>query len=224
MDHPVRRPRTQTPSDLIRDRSRRMKVLFEEQEIRRGISKLAAQLHEHYGDRPLTIVAIMTGSLVMLADLIRCMEMPIRISLIRASSYRGGMQSGNLVIDDSDMLDIAGRDVLLIDDIFDTGKTLVQVTQRLERLQPKSIRTAVFLHKQGTSTVEQRPDYSVFEIPNAFVVGYGLDYRDHYRNLPYVGVLEESDLQQWEHESDPSLGTTTSNPSQSNQSGASRTC
>jgi hypoxanthine phosphoribosyltransferase len=128
-----------------------------------------------------------------------------------------------LVIDDSDMLDIAGRDVLLIDDIFDTGKTLVQVTQRLERLQPKSIRTAVFLHKQGTSKVEQRPDYSVFEIPNAFVVGYGLDYRDHYRNLPYVGVLEESDLQQWEHESEPSLPAAATK-SQPNPSGAPRTC
>jgi hypoxanthine phosphoribosyltransferase len=174
-----------------------MKVLVNEQQIHEGIDKLAKQLHGHYGDRPLTIVAIMTGSLVMLADLIRRLEMPIRISLIRASSYRGGTTSGDLEIDDSNMLDIEGKDVLLIDDIFDTGKTLVRVTERLKGRNPKSIRTAVFLSKRGTSAVSQKPDYIVFDIPNEFVVGYGLDYQDHYRNLPYVGVLEESDLQQW---------------------------
>lgn len=136
----------------------------------------------------------MTGSLVMLADLIRRLEMPICISLIQASSYRGGTKSGDLTIQDNMMINIAGRDVLLIDDIFDTGKTLVQVTQRLVSLNPKSIRTAVFLNKLGQSVVSAVPDFVVFEIPNEFVVGYGLDYQDLYRNLPYVGVLEESDL------------------------------
>ncbi len=153
------------------------------------------QLKDHYQGNPITVVAIMTGSLVMLADLIRRLEMPIRISLIQASSYRGGTKSGDLTIQDSMMLDIAGRDILLIDDIFDTGKTLVQVTQRLAALRPKSIRTAVFLNKLGQSVVTAVPDFVVFEIPNEFVVGYGLDYQDLYRNLPYVGVLEESDLQ-----------------------------
>lgn len=173
-----------------------MKVLIREEEIHEGIARLAQQLHQHYGESPLTIVAIMTGSLVMLADLIRRLEMPVRISLIAASSYRGGMTSGEIEIDDSRMLDIRERDVLLIDDIFDTGKTLVEVKARLRRLQPKSIQTAVFLNKRGKSTVNEAPDYSVFDIPNAFVVGYGLDYQDLYRNLPYVGVLEESDLKQ----------------------------
>ncbi|MFO0014136.1 MAG: hypoxanthine phosphoribosyltransferase [Planctomycetota bacterium] len=173
-----------------------MKVLIHEEEIQEGIGRLARQLHQHYGDSPLTVVAIMTGSLVMLADLIRRLEMPIRISLIAVSSYRGKMTPGEIEIDDSRMLDIQGRDVLLIDDIFDTGKTLVEVTTRLTKLNPKSIRTAVFLRKQGTSQVSQGPDFSVFDIPNKFVVGYGLDYQDLYRNLPYVGVLEESDLKQ----------------------------
>ncbi len=173
-----------------------MRVLVNETQIQEGIAKLAQQLHAHYGDRPLTIVAIMTGSLVMLADLIRRLEMPIRISLIQASSYRGGMASGDLAIDDSRMLDIRGRDILLIDDIFDTGKTLVEVTARLRRLEPESIQTAVFLNKHGTSTVNESPNFTVFDIPNEFVVGYGLDYQDLYRNLPYVGVLEESDLMQ----------------------------
>lgn len=172
-----------------------MKILLNEQQIGQGIDRLASQLKEHYNDHPITIVGIMTGSLVMLADLIRRLEMPVRISLIQASSYRGGTQSGDLVIQDQMMLDIKDRDVLLIDDIFDTGKTLVQVTQRLAALKPKSIRTAVFLNKLGQSVVSAVPDFVVFEIPNEFVVGYGLDYEDLYRNLPYVGVLEDSDLQ-----------------------------
>ena len=171
-----------------------MKILLNEQQIGLGIDRLAAQLKLHYHDNPITVVAIMTGSLVMLADLIRRLEMPVCISLIQASSYRGGTKSGDLVIQDRMMLDITDRDVLLIDDIFDTGKTLVQVTQRLTAMKPKSIRTAVFLNKLGQSVVTAIPDYVVFEIPNEFVVGYGLDYQDLYRNLPFVGVLEDSDL------------------------------
>ena len=172
-----------------------LKILLNEQQIRLGIDRLALQLRDHYKDNPITIVAIMTGSLVMLADLIRRLEMPVCISLIQASSYRGGTKSGDLLIQDHMMLDIKDRDVLLIDDIFDTGKTLVEVTQRLSNMKPKTIRTAVFLNKLGQSVVTAVPDFVVFEIPNEFVVGYGLDYQDLYRNLPYVGVLEDSDLQ-----------------------------
>lgn len=171
-----------------------LKILLDEKQIGFGIDRLASQIKDHYQGNPITVVAIMTGSLVMLADLIRRLEMPVCISLIQASSYRGDTMSGDLTIQDNMMLDIAGCDVLLIDDIFDTGKTLVEVTKRLAALKPKSIRTAVFLNKLGQSVVTAVPDYVVFEIPNEFVVGYGLDYKDLYRNLPYVGVLEESDL------------------------------
>jgi hypoxanthine phosphoribosyltransferase len=171
-----------------------LKILLNETQIGQGIDRLAAQLKLDYRDQPITVVAIMTGSLVMLADLIRRLEMPVRISLIQASSYRGGTKSGDLVVQDHMMLEIRDRDVLLIDDIFDTGKTLVEVSQRLSRMGPSSIKTAVFLNKKGQSSVAAVPDYTVFEIPNEFVVGYGLDYQDLYRNLPFVGVLEESDL------------------------------
>ncbi|XZE22097.1 hypoxanthine phosphoribosyltransferase [Pirellulaceae bacterium SH449] len=173
-----------------------MKILLDEKRIGEGIDELAAKLNSDYAGRSLTIVSIMTGSLVMLADLIRRLEMPVRISLIQASSYKGTTQSGDLTIQDQMMLDISGREVLLIDDIFDTGKTLVEVTKRLHSLGPQSIKTAVFLNKSGTSQVDTTPDYVVFHIPNAFVVGYGLDYQDLYRNLPFVAVLEESDIAQ----------------------------
>ncbi|MFN6136922.1 MAG: hypoxanthine phosphoribosyltransferase [Planctomycetota bacterium] len=173
-----------------------MKILFDQEQIRQGIAQLGSKLNNQYGQDPITVVAIMTGSLVMLADLIRCLEMPLRISLIRASSYRGGISSGELHVEEIERLDIQDRDVLLIDDIFDTGKTLLEVSRRLEELRPRSLKTAVFLNKQGTSQVQLKPDYSVFDIPNKFVVGYGLDYDDYYRNLPYVAVLEPSDLEQ----------------------------
>ena len=161
-----------------------MKILIDQEQIRGGIARLGQALNKEYDGQPITIIAIMTGSLVMLADLIRCLEMPLRIQLIRASSYRGGVTSGDLHIEEVERLEIEGKDVLLIDDIFDTGKTLVRVSEHLRTLHPRSLKTAVFLNKQGTSQVQQQPDHSVFHIPNAFVVGYGLDYDDYYRNLP----------------------------------------
>lgn len=186
---------TKSPEFASPQKEIALKILLNESQIGQGIDRLAMQLKAEYADRPLTIVAILTGSLVMLADLIRRLEMPVRISLIQASSYRGGMKSGELTVQDHMMLDIRNREVLLIDDIFDTGRTLVHVTQLLEELGPASVKTAVFLNKLGQSMVSAKPDYVVFEIPNEFVVGYGLDYLDLYRNLPFVGVLEESDLQ-----------------------------
>lgn len=172
-----------------------MKILLDENQIGAGVSRLAEEIISHYGRQPLTIVAVMTGSLVLLADLIRRLEMPLRVGLIQASSYRGGMISGELLIRDPGMLDLQGRDVLLLDDIFDTGKTLVQIIEYVRQAGAKSIRTAVLLRKSGTQTVQYEPDYVAFAIPDEFVVGYGLDYEDQYRNLPFVAALDEADLQ-----------------------------
>jgi hypoxanthine phosphoribosyltransferase len=172
-----------------------VKILLSEQELQEGVAKLARQLTDEYQHRPITFVSIMTGSLVLLADLIRRLEMPIRVSLIQASSYRGGTVSGDLWLDDRSMLDIEGRDCLLVDDIFDTGKTLLKVTERLQTLKPASIKSIVLLYKEGQRKHPIEPDYHIFKIPNEFVVGYGLDYEDLYRNLPFVGVMEEADLE-----------------------------
>ena len=155
---------------------------------------MARSIAEHFGDRPLTIVAIMTGSLVLLADLSRQLTMPVRISLIQASSYRGGTESGQLWIRDDMMLDVSGRDVLILDDIFDTGKTLNAVVQCVAQMGPHSLASAVLLHKRGRQVVDMQPDFVAFQIPDEFVVGYGLDYQDLYRNLPYLAVLEPSDI------------------------------
>jgi hypoxanthine phosphoribosyltransferase len=171
-----------------------VRKLLSENDLREGVDSMAASISERYDNQALTIVAVMTGSLVLLADLIRRLQMPVRVSLIQASSYRGGTEPGSLWIRDDMMLDVTHRNVLVLDDIFDTGKTLQAVLKCIREMNPKSVASAVLLHKQGRQQVELEPDFVAFRIPDEFVVGYGLDYQDHYRNLPYLAVLEPSEI------------------------------
>jgi hypoxanthine phosphoribosyltransferase len=174
-----------------------MKILLTEAQLQEGIRRLADQIQAHYRGKPLTIVGVLIGSIVLLSDLIRLLDMPIRVELVQARSYRSGTRPGPLVLN-TDLLsnDIRGRDVLLVDDIFDTGHTLWELIPQIDELGPASLRSAVLLVKQGQCEVDMKPDFAAFEVPNAFVVGYGLDYADHYRNLPHVAVLEPEDMQQ----------------------------
>jgi hypoxanthine phosphoribosyltransferase len=171
-----------------------MQVLLTADQIRDGVRRLAGEIAAAYGPRPVTIVGVLTGCVVLLADLIRQLTMPLRIDFIEVSSYRGATTRGTLHINPALQPDISGRDVLLVDDIFDTGHTLVQVVAELRALGARSIRTAVLLRKQGRQEVDFVPDYVGFDIPDVFVVGYGLDYRDEYRNLPYVAALEPDEI------------------------------
>lgn len=170
-----------------------MKILLNETELNQGVQQLASQINESYGHHPLTIVGVLTGSVILMADLIRKLEMPLRVGVVQTSSYQG-TDRGALTINSEMMLDIAGRDVLLIDDIFDTGNTLEEVTQLMKGLGPTSLKSAVLLLKTGRQEVDWKPEFVAFEIPDEFVVGYGLDYNDEYRNLPYLACLESSDL------------------------------
>ncbi len=171
-----------------------MRTLLSEDELKAGVQKLAQEIDDHYGSRPLTVIAIMTGSLVLFADLIRSLSMPQRVGVVQASSYRGGTASGELHVDNAMMIDVRGRDVLLVDDIFDTGKTLDRVSSMMREHGAVSVKTAVLLHKLTEHRVEMRPDFVAFEIPDEFVVGYGLDYLDMYRNLPYLAVLSQTEV------------------------------
>ena len=170
-----------------------MKILVSAEQIQASVEKLAAEIREREGKKPLTVIAIMTGSIVFLADLIRKLDMPLRVGVVQTSSYRGTAR-GPLSINAEMMPDIAGRDVLLVDDIFDTGRTLQEVITSLADFRPRSLRSAVLLLKRGRQEVDLRPDYIGFEIPDEFVVGYGLDFNDQYRNLPHLAALEPSDL------------------------------
>jgi len=171
-----------------------MKTLLSAEEIRRAVDDLARRLNDDYDRRPLTIIAVMTGSIVFMADLIRLLKMPLRVGVVQASSYRQATTREELAVNSEMMPDICGRDVLLVDDIFDTGHTLVEVMRRMGKLGPASLRTAVLLLKQGRQQVSLHPDYVAFRIPDEFVVGYGLDYQDEYRNLSYIASLEPQDI------------------------------
>lgn len=171
-----------------------MKILLSEQQLSEGVARLAAEINEHYGDRPLTIVGVLTGSVILMADLIRKLEMPLRVGVVQTSSYKG-TERGALTINSEMMLDITGRDVLLIDDIFDTGNTLEEVTGLMNELGPTSLQSAVLLLKTGQQLVDWKPEFVAFDIPDEFVVGYGLDFNDEYRNLPFLACLEPADIE-----------------------------
>ena len=173
----------------------RVKTLLSQDQLCDGVRRLADEIALEYEDRPLSVIGILTGSVVLLADLIRQIELPVRVGGIQARSYRGGStRPGPLVVNSELLPDIRDRDVLLVDDIFDTGQTLLEVISQIDDLGPRSIRSAVLLRKLGRQTVDMVPDHVVFDIPDEFVVGYGLDYRDAYRNLPYVAALEAHEL------------------------------
>lgn len=169
-----------------------MKILLTAAQIQERVAEMARDIARDYHERPVTIVGILTGCLMFLADLIRHLDLRLRIGLVQASSYRGETKTaGPLTIDPSLLPDVRGRHVLLLDDILDTGNTLAQIVQRLQGLAAASVHTAVLLRKRGRQVVPLEPDYSGFDIPDAFVVGYGLDYNDEYRHLPYIGILQE---------------------------------
>lgn len=170
-----------------------MKILLDEQQLNAGVKDLAASINREYADKPLTIIGVLTGSIVLLADVIRKLEMPLRVGVVQTSSYQG-TERGALTINAEMMLDIADRDVLLIDDIFDTGNTLSEVIELMNDYGPSSLKSAVLLCKTGRQEVNWRPDFIAFDIPDEFVVGYGLDHNDEYRNLPYLASLEPSDI------------------------------
>ncbi|HMC66594.1 MAG TPA: hypoxanthine phosphoribosyltransferase, partial [Gemmataceae bacterium] len=167
-----------------------MEILLPAERIQQRVRELARQIKGDYGNQPVTIVGVLTGSLMFLADLVRHLDLPLRIGLIQASSYRGAATSpGPLQVHPELLPDVRGRHVLLLDDILDTGQTLHHLVRHLRTLEPESVRVAVLLRKQGRQQVPVDPDYCGFDIPNAFVVGYGLDFNDEYRHLPYVAVL-----------------------------------
>jgi hypoxanthine phosphoribosyltransferase len=167
-----------------------MQVLLSADRIQQRIGELAQQIAADYQGQPVTIIGVLTGSLMFLADLVRHLDLPLRIGFIQASSYRGATTTaGKLKIGPELLPDVRGRRVLLLDDILDTGQTLANLLEHFRTLETLSVRVGVLLRKIGRQTTPLEPDYCGFEIPDAFVVGYGLDYNDEYRHLPYVAVL-----------------------------------
>jgi hypoxanthine phosphoribosyltransferase len=164
-------------------------VLISEQSLARRVRSLARTIQTDFADRDLVIVALLNGTVVFLADLLRQLSMPLRLDFIGVSSYGAGTESAELVFTKELRLDVEGRDVLVVDDILDTGRTLSRVSAKLGKLKPRQIKICVLLDKPSRRVEQISADYVGFEIPNHFVVGYGLDYAERYRNLPFVGIL-----------------------------------
>jgi hypoxanthine phosphoribosyltransferase len=172
-------------------------ILIDRQTIEKRVKELAATITHDYQGKELTIVALMKGSILFLADLLRLIPLPLRLEVISVSSYHGGtVSSGIVTLEAVPLPDLSGRHLLLIDDILDSGKTLKVIGEYLETKGPLSLKSCVLLHKKQEqhlkrvdTTEKVTADYVGFEIPNEFVVGYGLDYQEYYRNLPEIRVL-----------------------------------
>ena len=166
-------------------------VLITDAQLATRIKILAREIERDFRGRELVVVSLLNGTVLFLADLIRHLSLPLRLDFMGVSSYGAGTESGELVFTKELRLDVRGRDVLLVDDILDTGKTLSRVIPKLRALKPRRIKVCVLLDKPSRRVEKVKADYIGFEIPDFFVVGYGLDFAERYRNLPFVGVLHQ---------------------------------
>ena len=167
------------------------KVLVTEEEIRQKVAELGEQITRDYRGKNLLMVSVLKGSVIFMADLMRAVDLPCTIDFMCVSSYGSGTSSSGVVkiIKDLDG-DLSGKDVLIVEDILDTGVTLSNLVPMLKMRNPNSVKICTILDKPSRRKANIQPDYEGFQVPDEFVVGYGLDYDEKYRNLPYVGVLK----------------------------------
>ncbi len=166
------------------------RILFDEETILARLDEIAAQITSDYRERELTVIAVLNGSLIFMADLLRRIPLPLKLDCLSVASYHGGTKStGEVVFRQVALPDVQGRHILILDDILDSGLTLNAIRRKLEEAQPRSVRVCVLLEKKINRSVPVHADYVGFAIANEFVVGYGLDYMERYRNLPCIGVL-----------------------------------
>jgi hypoxanthine phosphoribosyltransferase len=165
------------------------RVLITRPQIARRVRELSQEIERDFHGHEMVVVSLLNGTVMFLADLIRHLSLPLRLDFIGVSSYGAGTESGDLVFTKELRLDVRGRDILLVDDILDTGKTMKRVLGKLSQLKPRRLKICVLLDKPARRIETVQADYVGFTIPDLFVVGYGLDYAERYRNLPFVGVL-----------------------------------
>ena len=168
-----------------------LRVLLSEDEIREKVRELGGKITADYKNSNLMLVTVLKGAVVFLADLMRQIDVPAEIDFMVVSSYGSGVKSSGVVkiVKDLDV-PLAGKDILIVEDILDSGLTLSYIKELLESRGPRSIRIATQLDKPSRRKVDLQADYIGFSVPDEFVIGYGLDYDEKYRNLPYIGVLK----------------------------------
>jgi hypoxanthine phosphoribosyltransferase len=173
--------------------SERINVMLSTEEIAARVRELGAQITRDYADRALVLVCVLKGSFVFASDLARSIDLPLRIDFLGVRSYGEGTESSGVVQITQDLSKpIALEDVLIVEDIVDTGLTIAHLMDLFRTRQPRSVKVCALLHKPARSKVEVKVDYLGFTIEDKFVVGYGLDFAEKYRNLPYIGVVERT--------------------------------
>lgn len=165
------------------------KIFFSEEDIKKIIDDLSIVINKDYKDKNPIIIGLLNGCIPFMSDLVKKLKFKLTLSYIKVSSYEG-MNSGFVKLLD-DIPNVNNKDVILIDDICDTGKTLLHLTNLIYQNNAKSVKTIVLLDKKDSRVVDFNPDYYGSYVTNEFVVGYGLDYNEEYRNLPYIGILKE---------------------------------
>ena len=168
-------------------------ILITEEEIRSKVAEIGAKISEDYRGRNLLLLSVLKGSVVFMADIMRAITIPVQIDFMAVSSYGKEAKTSGVVkiVKDID-IELDGKDILIIEDILDSGMTLDYLRSLLNGRNPKSIKVATLLDKPGRRKVDIVPDYAGFEVPDEFLVGYGLDFAEKYRNLPYIGILKRS--------------------------------
>ena len=167
------------------------KILFHESTIFSRLDELSQQITEDYKDKDITVISILNGSFIFMADLLRRIQLPLRLDCISVSSYHGERSSGEITFRQNDIQNVCNRHVLLLDDILDSGLTLHTIKQKIIDEGAASVKSCVLLRKDIKRKVNEEADYVGFTIGKQFVVGYGLDYNQDYRNLPFIGVLKK---------------------------------
>ena len=168
-----------------------IKVLIDEQTVQNRIKELAEQIKKDYQGKEITLICILKGSVFFTVDLAKKIDSDVKLEFIRVSSYGEGTCSSGEIKMKLDLKDsIQGKDVIVVEDIIDTGRTLKYLVEYLELKKPNSIKLCTLLNKQERRVCEVKVDYIGFDIPDEFVIGYGLDYDEKYRNLPYIGYFE----------------------------------
>ncbi len=168
------------------------RVLYTEEQIAQRVAEMGKQITQDYQE-PLLVVSVLSGAAIFMADLVRRIELPVEMDYMAVSSYKNGVKSSGVVqILKDTASSIEGRHVIIAEDILDTGLTLSYLIENLKSRRPASIEVATLLHKQVEQKAKVDCRYVGFECPNEFIVGYGLDYAEKYRNLPYIGILKRS--------------------------------
>lgn len=169
----------------------KLHLLISDEEIKAKVAELAARISQDYRDRSLVVVGVLKGAWVFMADLVRSLGIPVECDFLAVSSYGSGTESSGVLKILSDLsVPVEGKDVLVVEDIVDTGITLNYIKGLLELRHPRSLKICALLDKPARHRTHVQIDYLGFTIPNRFVVGYGLDYDEQFRNLPYIGYIE----------------------------------